>query len=89
MARSEEYLEMFDLVAKHGQGFKPPSYHEVRVKYLKEEIKLTHAKLEEHKAEWKESGLYHNDGWLDRHKEKDNNNFFSEQPQGNSILEVH
>lgn len=27
---------MFDLNAKQGLGFKPPSCHEIRVKYLKE-----------------------------------------------------
>jgi len=26
----------FDLVSRHGLGFKPPSYDEIRVKYLKE-----------------------------------------------------
>ena len=25
---------MLELVAKHGLGFKPPSYHEIRVKWL-------------------------------------------------------
>ncbi|KAF1872206.1 hypothetical protein Lal_00039368 [Lupinus albus] len=44
---------MFELIAKHDPGFKPPSYHEIRVKYLKEDVKLTNARLEEHKAEWK------------------------------------
>jgi hypothetical protein len=34
VARSDEYLKMFDNVVKHGIGFKPPSYHEVRAKYL-------------------------------------------------------
>ncbi|KAF1898308.1 hypothetical protein Lal_00033075, partial [Lupinus albus] len=36
VARSDEYFEMFELVAKHGPGFKPPSYHGIMVKYLKE-----------------------------------------------------
>ncbi|KAF1874378.1 hypothetical protein Lal_00008585, partial [Lupinus albus] len=41
VARSDKYFEMFDLIAKHDPGFKPPSYHEIRVKYyLKEEINL-------------------------------------------------
>ncbi|GAU28685.1 hypothetical protein TSUD_215920 [Trifolium subterraneum] len=34
VARSDEYVRMFDNVAKHGLGFKPRSYHEIRVKYL-------------------------------------------------------
>ncbi|CAN1184957.1 hypothetical protein LINPERPRIM_LOCUS39249 [Linum perenne] len=32
--RCEEYYRMFDLVARHGPGFKPPSYHEVRETFL-------------------------------------------------------
>ncbi|GAU47350.1 hypothetical protein TSUD_302180 [Trifolium subterraneum] len=34
VARSDEYLKMFDNAIKHGFGFQPPSYHEIRVKYL-------------------------------------------------------
>ncbi|XP_045802765.1 uncharacterized protein LOC123896422 [Trifolium pratense] len=34
VARSDQYIKMFDFVAKHGLGFKPLSYHEIRVKYL-------------------------------------------------------
>jgi hypothetical protein len=29
-----EFLKAFELVAKHGPGFKPPSYHDIREKYL-------------------------------------------------------
>ncbi|XP_019416378.1 PREDICTED: uncharacterized protein LOC109327663 [Lupinus angustifolius] len=67
VARSDEYFEMFELVAKHGPGVKPPSYHEIKVKYLKEEVKLTNARLEEHKAEWKKVGCtIMTDGWTDK-----------------------
>jgi len=31
---NSRFLRMFEYVAKHGIGFKPPSYHEIRVKYL-------------------------------------------------------
>jgi len=40
---------MLELVAKHGPGFKPPSYHEIRVKYLKQQVEKTSSVLEEHK----------------------------------------
>ncbi|KAF1884233.1 hypothetical protein Lal_00035303 [Lupinus albus] len=69
VAKSDEYFEMFELVAKHGPGFKPPSYHEIRVKYLKEEVKLTNAWLEEHKVEWKKIGCtIMTDGWTDKRR---------------------
>jgi len=36
-ASSKEWRvqRMLELVAKHGVGFKPPSYHEIREKFLK------------------------------------------------------
>jgi len=40
---------MFELVAKHGDEFKPVSYHEIRVKYLKQPVEKTNLILEEHK----------------------------------------
>jgi len=42
---------MLDLVSIHGLGFKPPSYHEIRVKYLKEEVQNTSLALQAHRDE--------------------------------------
>ena len=33
--KNPEFLKMCELIGKFGQGFKPPSYHEIREKYLK------------------------------------------------------
>jgi hypothetical protein len=33
--KNPEFLKALELVAKHGPGFKPPSYHDIREKYLK------------------------------------------------------
>jgi len=41
------------LVAKHGPGFMPPSYYDIREKYLKQEVDQTMNLLEEYKLEWK------------------------------------
>ncbi|KAG6536033.1 hypothetical protein ZIOFF_001071 [Zingiber officinale] len=41
VAKSDEFKKMLDLVARHGIGFKPPSYHEIRVKYLKQQVDCT------------------------------------------------
>jgi len=46
---------MFDLVLRHDFGFKPLSCHEIRVKYLKEEMKTSLA-LQAHRDEWKKIG---------------------------------
>lgn len=47
---------MREEVSKHGFGFKPPSYHDVRVKYLKEEVKNTSIVLQARREEWKKTG---------------------------------
>ncbi|CAN1170215.1 hypothetical protein LINPERHAP2_LOCUS28863 [Linum perenne] len=51
-AREPEYYTMFELAARHGPGFKPPSYHEIREKLLKEELEEVEAKLSIFRNEW-------------------------------------
>ena len=69
VSRSEEYTRMFEKVARHGLGFKPPSYHELRVKYLKQKVDLTMESLEEHRAYWKKMGCtIMTDGWTDKRR---------------------
>ncbi|KAF1883279.1 hypothetical protein Lal_00030385, partial [Lupinus albus] len=78
VARSDEYFEMFELVMKHGSGFKPPSDHEIRVKYLKEEVK--------NKAEWKKVGYtIITDGWSDKRR-RTILNFLVHSPKGTIFL---
>ncbi|CAN0912636.1 hypothetical protein LINGRAPRIM_LOCUS566 [Linum grandiflorum] len=52
-AREPEYYTMFELAVRHGQGFKPPSYHEIRETLLKEELEVVEEKLSLFKDEWK------------------------------------
>ncbi|RZC19412.1 hypothetical protein D0Y65_006298 [Glycine soja] len=47
---------MLELVASHGKGFKQPSYHEIRVKYLKQQVENINDNLEEHRRNWKKIG---------------------------------
>ena len=49
--KNPEFLKALELVAKHGPGFKPPSYHDIREKYLKQEVDQTMKLLEEYKLE--------------------------------------
>ncbi|VFQ89725.1 unnamed protein product, partial [Cuscuta campestris] len=70
-ARSEEFRIMCDLIAKHGPGFKPPSYHEIRVKYLKQEVESTERMVNEHRSKWKKTGCtIMSDGTLLMEKQK-------------------
>jgi len=47
VARSEEFTKMVEMIAKHGPGIKPPSYHEIRVKFLKQQVEKINQILEE------------------------------------------
>ncbi|CAN0919502.1 hypothetical protein LINGRAHAP2_LOCUS31490 [Linum grandiflorum] len=58
---------MFEDVIRHGPDFKPPSYHEVRETFLKEQMKEVESKLEMFKDEWKAVGCtIMSDGWTDK-----------------------
>ena len=86
VSRSEEYTRMFEKVARHGLGFKPPSYHELRVKYLKQKVDLTMESLEEHRAYWKKTRCtIMTDGWMDKRR-RTILNFLINSPKGTSLL---
>lgn len=86
VARSEDFHKMCELIAQHGIGFKPPSYHEIRVKYLKQEVALTKESIEEHKAEWRKTGCtIMTDGWTDK-KRRTICNFLANSPKGTVFL---
>ena len=80
VAKSEEFTAMFDLVSRHDLGFKPPSYHEIIVKYLKEEVTNTSLALLSHMDEWKKTRCtIITDGWNDK---KIRTNFLVNNPNG-------
>ncbi|XP_061356331.1 uncharacterized protein LOC133300758 [Gastrolobium bilobum] len=65
----DDFKKMCESIAKHGPGFKPPSYHECRVKYLKQKYDMTMAVVETHKALWKKTGCtIMTDGWTDKRR---------------------
>jgi hypothetical protein len=69
------------MVAKHGPDFKPPSYYDIREKYLKQEVDKTMKLLEEYKLEWKKIGCsIMSDGWTD--KKRRICNFLVNSPKG-------
>ena len=86
VANNEEFRRMLELVAKHGARFKPPSYHEIRVKYLKQQVEKTNMILEEHKLFWKKNGCtIMTDGWTDRRR-RTILNFLVNSPRGTVFL---
>ncbi|XP_050897332.1 uncharacterized protein LOC127104174 [Lathyrus oleraceus] len=69
VARSEEFQKMFESAIKHGIGFKPPSYHEIRVKYLDYYYGQISKDLEGHRAVWRKLGCtIMRVGWTDRRR---------------------
>ncbi|MCI06915.1 HAT family dimerization domain containing protein, partial [Trifolium medium] len=54
--QSDEFITMCDMVSRHGVGFKPPSFNEIKGKYLTDEVEFTMEALEEHRAMWKITG---------------------------------
>nr|KYP74597.1 hypothetical protein KK1_007283 [Cajanus cajan] len=82
VAKSEEFNAMFDLVLRHGLGFQHPSYHEIRVKYLKKEVKNTPLSLQAHMDEWEKIRCtIMISGWIDK-KSRTIRNFLVNNPKG-------
>lgn len=52
-----EFAKMLKLVGKYGVGLKPPSYHEIRGKYLIKEVLRVNDMLEDCRLEWKKTGF--------------------------------
>ena len=79
---------MLQLVSNHGKGFNPPSYHEIRVKYLKKQVAAPKEALEKHKSSWKTTGCtIMTDGWTDRRR-RTILNFLVNSPMGIVFLSL-
>ena len=78
---------MLESVSSFEKGLKPPSYHEVRVTYLKKEIEIINRDmLESYKIEWKKTGCtLMSDGWTDG-KDQSITNFLVNSPRGTVFL---
>ena len=81
-----EFGKMIDMVSRFGSGFKPPSFHEIRGKYLKKHVTLTLDMLEEYKQEWGKMGCsIMSDGWTDK-KRRSLCNFLVNSPKGTIFM---
>ncbi|KAM3299564.1 hypothetical protein ACQJBY_040854 [Aegilops geniculata] len=86
VVKDPEFIKMIEMIGNFGKGFKPPSYHEVRVKFLKLEVKRTMNLLSEYKEEWKKTGCtIMSDGWTDK-KKRYICNFLVNSPKGTVFL---
>ena len=84
--KNPEFVKALELVAQHGPGFKPPSYHDIREKYLKQEVDKTMHLLDDYKLEWKKTGCsIMSDGWTDK-KRRSICNFLVNSPKGTSFF---
>ena len=67
--KNPEFVKALELVTKHRPGFKPSSYHDIREKYLKQEVDQTMTLLEEYKLEWKKKKTgcsIMSNGWINK-----------------------
>ncbi|WOK98166.1 hypothetical protein Cni_G06876 [Canna indica] len=80
--KNPEFVKMCQLIGKYGIGLNPPSYYEIREKYLKKEVDNTMSLLEEHKVEWRKSGCsIMSDVWTNK-KKRSLCNFLVNSPNG-------
>jgi len=47
---------MCEMIGKYGVGYEPPSYHDIREKFLKQAVNKIDLILQEYKDEWKRIG---------------------------------
>ncbi|KAI5433296.1 hypothetical protein KIW84_020540 [Lathyrus oleraceus] len=55
VAKSVEFQKTLEMVSRHGLGFKSPSYHEIRTKYLKHKMEEKKKVIEKHKLIWEKT----------------------------------
>jgi hypothetical protein len=83
--KNPEFIKMVQMIGQYGKNLKPPSYHEIRVKYLKLEVQRTMNLVAEFK-EWKKKGCtIMSDAWTDR-KRRSICNFLVNSPKGTVYL---
>lgn len=86
LVRSSLFVQMLKSIGEYGRGLKQPTYHEVRVSYLKKAVDNIQASLEKYKVEWEKWGCtLICDGWTDG-KGRSLTNFLVNSPSGTVFL---
>lgn len=85
-ANSRSYELMVEGIAQIGSGYKPPTYHELRVPLLKKAKEQTEDLKRKHEEVWERDGCtLMSDGWTDR-RGRQLINFLVNSPQGTIFL---
>ncbi|TXG48622.1 hypothetical protein EZV62_024497 [Acer yangbiense] len=85
--KHDSFQVFIEAVGQHGPGMKAPSYHEVRVPLLKQEVENTRKSMKAHEEEWVTHGCsILSDGWKDR-RERTLINFLINSPKGSMFIE--
>ncbi|XP_052178007.1 uncharacterized protein LOC127791885 isoform X2 [Diospyros lotus] len=80
------FKPMIEAIGRAGPSMKPPSYHEVRVPYLKKELVRTNEIMKSHKEDWPKYGCsLMCDGWKDK-RERSLLNFLVNCPKGSMFI---
>jgi len=86
LVKSSSFVQMSKSVAEYEKGLNPPTYHEVRVSYLKNTIDNMQVSLEKYKVEWEKCGFtLMSNGWTDG-KGRSLINFLVNSPSGTIFL---
>ncbi|XP_076950168.1 uncharacterized protein LOC143623060 [Bidens hawaiensis] len=87
VANLDCFKEMIAAVGNYGPHLKPPSYHELRVPLLKNEVEKVDRWVEEQKPEWSKYGCsIMSDGWANR-KQRTLINFLVNSSKGTAFME--
>ncbi|XP_042404804.1 uncharacterized protein LOC121995011 [Zingiber officinale] len=83
----DSFEPCIEAIGQFESGMKPPSYHEVRVKYLKKELANTNSLLKSHEKDYAKFGCtIMADGWTDK-KGRTLINFLVNDPKGSVFVE--
>ncbi|KAK4283950.1 hypothetical protein QN277_000847 [Acacia crassicarpa] len=86
VARTKSFKLMVEAIGNYGKHLKPPSYHELRVPFLKKEIEETNKMLKKQKEEWVDFGCsIMSDAWTDK-KNRTLINFMVNSPSGTMFV---
>nr|KYP34797.1 hypothetical protein KK1_044202 [Cajanus cajan] len=86
LVRSPLFIQMLKVVGEYGRGLKPPTYHEVRVSFLKKAVDNIQKSLEKYRSDWEKWGCtLMCDGWTDG-KGRSLTNFLVNSPSGTVFL---
>ncbi|KAK1407750.1 hypothetical protein QVD17_39376 [Tagetes erecta] len=87
VAKMDTFKEMIAAIGNYGPNLKPPSYHELRVPLLRNEVENVEKWIDGQKLEWAKIGCsIMSDGWTDR-RQRTLINFLVNSSKGTVFME--